>query len=125
MFIKVIRLVTGESVVASIVEETKDYVDLYRPIKLYFAPKSQNAVGVMMTKWDYIVDFEHPTRVFKTSIVSVAEPLDNFKESYIEFYNSYDEPSEEVGEEDETSNHLEKIMDLLKTIGPKANTTIH
>jgi hypothetical protein len=126
MFIKVFRMSTGESIIASVVEETKEYIDLYRPIKLYFAPKGETSVGVMMMKWDYIVNFEHPTRVFKNSIVSVAEPTENFKDSYMEFYNQYDSPvEEEEDEEDDTSSNLNKIIDLLKVLGPKANTTFH
>jgi hypothetical protein len=128
MFIKVFRMSTGESIIASVVEETKEYVDLYRPIKLYFSPRGETSVGVMMAKWDYIVNFEHPTRVFKNSIVSVAEPTENFKDSYVEFYNQYDSSEEEDDdneEEDDTSSNLSKVIDLLKVLGPKANTTFH
>lgn len=120
MICKLIKLVTGESIIGNITEETKVYIDIHRPIKVFVAPKGQDALGIMMTKWDYISNYDVPARVFKHSIVSVSEPHEGFKESYLEMYNQLDKDPEEEDAEESISNEFNEMKKQFDS----SNTTI-
>ena len=128
MYCKVLKLLTGETIICSIAQETKTYIDVEKPIKILVAPVGKDSFNVMLVKWDPTVDFSLPVRVFKQSIVSVAEPNNDFRESYMEVYNKYDvkdSESEERDEIDDLSDELEALVDMLAKHSSNNNATYH
>lgn len=128
MYCKVLKLLTGETIISSISQETKTYIDVEKPIKIIIAPTGKDSFNVMLVKWDPIVDFNLPVRIFKQSIVSVAEPSQDFRDSYMEIYNKYDvkeSKSEERDEIDDLSDELEALVDMLAKHTSNSNATYH
>jgi hypothetical protein len=80
---------------------------------------------VLFTKWDYTVDYELPMRIFKTSIVFVGEPDQQFKDSYKEMYLEFDRPKKQElsfeDEEDDLSIELDEIVNRLQKITSNTN----
>lgn len=130
MHCKVLKLSTGETIIGSVETESVTYVDVLRPIKILIAPHGEETFNVVMVKWDPTVDFNLPIRVFKTSIVSVAEPGHQFKKSYLEIYDEYENKNKVENEKeeldfdtvDDLSKELEKLVSMMKS---SANTTLH
>jgi hypothetical protein len=133
MICKVLKLSTGETIIASIEVEATSFIDIRRPVKVILVPQNENTFTAMMMKWDSSMNFDLPVRIFKSSIVSVAEPTESFKDSYIEIYSEFEtylngiddsEDQRDVRDvsDDDLSSDLEKIMKLMKS---SANTTIH
>lgn len=130
MYCKVLRLSTGDTIIASITEEASSYIDVFRPIKVAIASKTDNTFNVMLLKWDPTTNFSLPMRIFKTGIVSVGEPNDEFLNSYMEIYNEYEQKTDDVEDKitkmetvDDLSDELERLLDLMKA---SSNTvTLH
>lgn len=127
MYCKVLKLSTGETIIGSIVEETKIYIDVEKPIKVVVAPRGKDSFNVVLVKWDPTVDFDLPSRIFKTSIVSVGEPTKDFRESYMEIYNKYDSKEDNESERDEIDDLSDELEALVEMLGKQAssNATYH
>jgi hypothetical protein len=131
MFCKVLKLINGETILGGITEETKTYVDIFRPVKVAISSRDTKSYNVILLKWDPTIDYETPTRIFKTAIVSVSEPTEDFLNSYKEIYEEFDnkQTTEDVEEEssintvDDLSEELEKLMHLMSK--NSSNTTFH
>lgn len=130
MHCKVLKLATGETIIGSVETESATYVDVHRPIKILIAPRGEETFNVVMIKWDPTVDFNLPVRVFKSSIVSVAEPANEFRKSYLEIYEDYEQKNSSKDKEedlelntvDDLSAELEKLVSMMKN---SSNTTYH
>jgi hypothetical protein len=130
MYCKVLKLATGETIIGSVETESATYVDVHRPIKILIAPRGEETFNVVMIKWDPTVDFNLPVRVFKSSIVSVAEPANEFRKSYLEIYEEYEQKTSSKDKEedlelntvDDLSAELEKLVSMMKN---SSNTTYH
>lgn len=130
MICKVLKLSTGETIITSVEVEATSFIDIRRPVKIMLVPRDENTFSAMMVKWDSSMNFDLPVRIFKTAIVSVAEPTESFRESYIEIYSEFETYLNETEEsdkqenekEDDISSDLEKIMKMIKS---SANTTLH
>ena len=128
MYCKVLKLSTGETIIGSIIEETKVYVDVEKPIKIVVAPRGKDSFNVMLVKWDPMTDFSFPSRIFKTSIVSVGEPTHDFRESYMEIYNKYESKEDDVvSDRDEVDDLSDELEALVEMMGNQAssNATYH
>jgi hypothetical protein len=130
MLCKVLKLSSGETVIGNITEESRGYVEVHRPLKVVLHPTPTGNMAVALMKWDPVADFDLPSRIFKQSIVSVSEPSDEFKENYIEIYDKYSKKDFEVEvpeKEDDTSENLSKIEEMLKEMMQSSNTkhTLH
>jgi hypothetical protein len=131
MLCKVLKLSSGETVIGNITEESRGYVEVHRPLKVVLHPTSSGNMAVALMKWDPVADFNLPSRIFKQSIVSVSEPSEEFKDNYIEIYDKYSKKDFEVEvsekEEDDTSENLTKIEEMLKEMMMQSNTkhTLH
>ena len=133
MFCKVIKLSNGETIIASITKEERNYILVERPIRSHIVPIEEGTYRVMLVRWDPTIDFSLPVKVFKENIISVGDPTKEFLDSYLEVYNNYEKYllQEDAEEEDEyeekegevDNEKIEAIMRLLS--GPGANTTIH
>lgn len=130
MHCKVLKLATGETIIGSVETEGATYVDVHRPIKILIAPRGEETFNVVMIKWDPTVDFNLPVRLFKSAIVSVAEPANEFRKSYLEIYEDYDQKTSSKNKEedlelntvDDLSAELEKLVSMMKNT---SNTTYH
>lgn len=130
MYCKVLKLATGETIIGSVETESATYVDVHRPIKILIAPRGEETFNVVMIKWDPTVDFNLPVRVFKSSIVSVAEPATEFRKSYLEIYEEYEQKTSSKDKEEDLelntvndlSAELEKLVSMMKN---SSNTTYH
>jgi hypothetical protein len=128
MICKIIKLVTGETIAGNVVEETSLYIDVMRPVRLIVAPKKDNSVSIIFGKWDYTVNFDLPIRVFKSGLVSVGEPMDDFKNSYKEMYNEAEKEilSFDEKEDDDLSSELEEIVKAFSNTTSNTETkTFH
>jgi MinD-like ATPase involved in chromosome partitioning or flagellar assembly len=131
MLCKVLKLNSGETVIGNITEESRGYVEVHRPLKVVIHATPSGSMAVALMKWDPIADFNLPSRIFKQSIVSVSEPSEEFRDNYLEVYNKYDskdfEEEEDHKEEDDTSENLSKIEEMLKDMMQSSNTkhTLH
>jgi len=130
MLCKVLKLNNGETIIGNIIEESRGYVEIHRPLRIIIHPTQTGDMSVALIKWDPIADFESPSRIFKHSIVSVSEPSEEFKENYIEIYDKYSKKDFEVEvpeKEDDTSENLSKIEEMLKEMIQSSNTkhTLH
>jgi hypothetical protein len=128
MICKIIKLVTGETVAGNVVEETAQYIDVMRPVRIVVTPKSNDSVSVLFARWDHTSDFDLPIRIFKSGLVSVGEPMEDFKQSYKEMYDGVDEKKsslsfddEDEDEEDNLSNELEEIVNNLQKMASNTN----
>jgi len=126
MICKIIKLSTGDIIIGNITEESRSYIDIHRPIRIILAPKGPSSMGVMMVKWDPISDFEIPSRIMKHGIIAVSEPDDDFKKSYIDFYEKH-EQGDMKQQTDDFEPNLEKIEELMTKLGITPNTsyTLH
>jgi hypothetical protein len=128
MICKIIKLVTGETIAGNVVEETSLYIDVMRPVRLVVSPKGNTSVSILFGKWDYTVNFDLPIRVFKSGLVSVGEPMDDFKNSYKEMY---DEAEKEIlsfdeKEDDDLSSELGEIVKAFSNTTSNTETkTFH
>ena len=134
MYCKILKLSTGETIAGNIVEETSIYIDVMRPVRLIIAPKESNSLSVLFTRWDHTVDYNLPMRVFKTSIVFVGEPDQQFRDSYKEMYLEFDrsekeqltfEDDDEDAIVDDLSNELDEIVKKLSAVSNTENKTYH
>lgn len=128
MSCKLLKLTTGETIIAVVVSETSSYVEIHRAIKILMTPKGTDSYAILMVKWDAAMDFEEPVKVFKTSIVSVAEPEAQFKKSYMEVFEEYENKNEflednvEIKTVDDLANEIDQLMSMFKA---SANNTLH
>ena len=126
MFCKVLKLINGETILGSIVEETKTYVDVFRPVKVAISARDSKSYNVLLLKWDPTIDYSTPTRLFKSAIVSVSEPTEDFLNSYKEVYEEYDNDSKEESKEIETVDDLAEELEKLVEMMSSSNThTFH
>ena len=114
MFCKILKLSNGETIISDISEETKTYVDVFRPIRLMHLNSGNKTVQVFFARWDPSVDLTKPIRIFKSAIVSVAEPEKDFLESYEDIYKDYE--NDEVEIESKKSSDIDKSEKELETV---------
>ena len=98
MICKILKLTSGDTVIGNIVEESKGFVEIHRPMRVVIIPKplEENVFHMSMMKWDPLINFTIPSRIFKQSIVSVSEATNDVLEVYTELYNQF-----EAGEHEE------------------------
>ena len=128
MICKLIKLNTGESIIASVMSETSTYIEVHRAIKILMTPKGTESYAILMVKWDPSMDFEVPVRVLKNAIVSIGEPEEQFKKSYMEVYEEYDlknaflEDEVDIKTVDDLANEIDNLFNMLNS---SANNTLH
>jgi len=138
--VKIIRMQTGEDIMASMVgEEQEETVLLEDPMRLIFRRMPTGQTVMMMMPWlpvELIKD--NNALIYNSDIVTVIEP----KESMIEYYENLViktllemEKSEEMiagllkvqaGEEEDTEGEEEYSMeDLIQFVEEVKNRTLH
>jgi len=75
MLCKVLKLTNGDTLIGNIVEESRSYIEVHRPMKVNIVLKNadDDTFSLSMMKWDLLTNFDLPSRIFKQSIVSVSE----------------------------------------------------
>ena len=131
MLCKILKLSSGDTVIGNVVEESKGYIEVHRPMRVVIVPRplEENTFHMSMMKWDPLMNFTFPSRIFKQSIVSVSEATDDVLEVYTELYNQFDAGEHEENivmknrNEESDSEEIKKIKGLSNV---SANTnTIH
>jgi len=130
MICKIVKLSNGDTVIGSITEETKVYIEIHRPMRVVVTPKTMNGVAnvfqLSMMKWDPLMNYNIPARVFKHSIVSVSEPTLDVGDSYVELYEHMEKNGEANSIDLEDEIELEEDSPSEDSIICVANTlTIH
>lgn len=129
--IKIIRMQTGEDIVANIVEEDEDSVLLNSPMRLIFR-RLQNGQSVMMMMPWLPVELikEDSTIVYLDDIITVMNPKDSMIEYYENIVNKslmdasdfddiLSEPEEDLEEINEITEELTERLEEIK------NRTLH
>ena len=131
MLCKILKLASGDTVIGNVVEESRGYIEVHRPMRVVIVPRAleQNTFHMSMMKWDPLMNFTFPSRIFKQSIVSVSEATDDVLEVYTELYNQFDAGEHEENivmqnrNEESDSEEIKKVKELSNV---SANThTIH
>ena len=132
MFCKIFKLSSGDTVIGNVVEESENYIEVHRPMRVVLVSRISDdyAFNLSMMKWDPLMNFTLPSRIFKHSIVSVSEATDDVLKVYAGLYNQF-----EVGEHEENTvmqNNIneefdsEEIKGIRSLDSVSANThTIH
>jgi hypothetical protein len=132
--IKIIRMQTGEDIVANIVEEDEDSVLLNSPMRLIFR-RLQNGQSVMMMMPWLPVELikEDSTIVYLDDIITVMNPKDSMIEYYENIVNKslmdasdfddiLSEPEEDLEDLEEINEITEELTERLEEI---KNRTLH
>ena len=132
--IKIIRMQTGEDIVANIVEEDEDSVLLNSPMRLIFR-RLQNGQSVMMMMPWLPVELikEDSTIVYLDDIITVMNPKDSMIEYYenivnkslmdaSDFDDTLSEPEEDLEDLEEINEITEELTERLEEI---KNRTLH
>lgn len=133
MFCKILKLTNGDTVIANIVEETKGYVEVHRPMRVVISPKASlqdHVYQLSMMKWDPLLNFSVPARIFKQNIVSVAEATNDVYKVYVELYDQFESGEEsdniELNEpEEKNPRDEEEAINTLLNLLTANNQTIH
>jgi hypothetical protein len=132
--IKIIRMQTGEDIVANIVEEDEDSVLLNSPMRLIFR-RLQNGQSVMMMMPWLPVELikEDSTIVYLDDIITVMNPKDSMIEYYENIVNKslmdasdfddiLSEPEEDLEDLEEINEITEELTERFEEI---KNRTLH
>ena len=132
--IRIVRLVSGEQLVAKISEhkDKKDFLYLHEPLKMEIVPKLSNDFMVeehmSLSEWIYQAESKEPP-IHKSKILTVANANDNLSEYYQNIKNHLKSRKWKVGTKKEMNEmsqeeeeHLTDI-DVLEYV--RGNRTVH
>ena len=118
MLCKVLKLTNGDTLIGNVVEESRSYIEVHRPMKVVLAPRisDNHMFSLSMMKWDPLMNFSIPARIFKQSIVSVSEATTEIVRVYGEAYNEFDsdnEPDIEIDDESQSEDRMSEIKEEI------------
>jgi hypothetical protein len=123
---KVLKLSNGETIVGNISKETVSYIDIELPLKILIMMHPQSGkMNLSILKWDPIMDYDQPVRIYKNSIVACAEPTKMMMNSYNEVLEQSKQmilEDEEEQPEDEITELNNMMTELLNRMKGKGNT---
>ena len=136
MICKILKLASGDTVIGNVVEESRGFIEVHRPMRVVIVPRAleENTFHMSMMKWDPLMNFTLNSRIFKQNIVSVSEATDEVLEVYTELYNQFEAGEHEeniiVQKRNEEFDPEEKVAEEIKRMktltNVSANThTIH
>jgi len=115
MICKILKLSNGDTLVGNVVEETKGFIEVHRPMRVVVLPKGEHMYSLSLTKWDPLMNFSIPARIFKQTIVSVSEATTDVIRIYGQAYTEFDDESEiEDDNEVESENRMDDIKEEIK-----------
>ena len=130
MLCKVLKLTNGDTLIGNVVEESRSYIEVHRPMRVVLVPRvsDEHSFSLSMMKWDPLTNFDLPSRIFKQSIVSVSEATSEiirvYGEAYIEF-DSNEEDEIEIQPDDRMSEIKEEIDKMRSTMTSSNNHILH
>ena len=130
MLCKLLKLVNGDTIIGNVVEESRTFIEVHRPMKVVLVPKiSENHMfSLSMMKWDPLSDFDLPARIFKQSIVSVSEATAEIVRVYGETYKEFesiDNSEIEIQSDSRVSEIKEEIERLRSAMTSSNNHILH
>jgi hypothetical protein len=115
MICKILKLSNGDTLVGNVVEETKGFIEVHRPMRVVVLPKGEHMYSLSLTKWDPLMNFSIPARIFKQTIVSVSEATTDVIRIYGQAYTEFDDESEiEDDNEVESENRMDDIKEEIE-----------
>ena len=130
MLCKVLKLTNGDTLIGNVVEESRGYIEVHRPMRVVLVPRvsDSHSYSLSMMKWDPLTNFDLPSRIFKQSIVSVSEATSEIIRVYGEAYKEF-ESSEvdeiEIQPDDRMSEIKEEIDKKRSTMTSSNNHILH
>ena len=130
MLCKVLKLTNGDTIIGNVVEESRGYIEVHRPMRVVLVPRisDEHTFSLSIMKWDPLTNFDLPSRIFKQSIVSVSEATSEIIRVYGEAYKEF-ESSEvdeiEIQPDDRMSEIKDEIDKMRATITSSNNHILH
>ena len=130
MLCKVLKLTNGDTLIGNVVEESRGYIEVHRPMRVVLVPRisDNHTFSLSMMKWDPLTNFDLPSRIFKQSIVSVSEATSEIIRIYGEAYKEFDSSEEdeiEIQPDDRMSEIKEEIDKMRSTKTSSNNPILH
>jgi hypothetical protein len=116
MLCKVLKLTNGDTLIGNVVEESRGFIEVHRPMRVVVVPKNDYTYSLSFTKWDPLMNYSIPARIFKQSIVSVAEATTEIIKVYGEAYEEFDleiEPDTEIDDENQSEDRMSEIKEEI------------
>ena len=129
MLCKVLKLTNGDTLIGNVVEESRGFIEVHRPMRVVVVPKDEYMYSLSLTKWDPLMNFSIPARIFKQSIVSVSEATTEIVRVYGEAYNEFDsdnEPESEIddGQSENRMSEIKEEIDRMRASMTSSNNHI-
>jgi hypothetical protein len=130
MLCKVLKLTNGDTLIGNVVEESRGFIEVHRPMRVVLVPKTadDHTFSLSMMKWDPLTNFDLPSRIFKQSIVSVSEATSEIIRVYGEAYKEFESSEEdeiEIQPDDRMSEIKEEIDKMRSTMTSSNNHILH
>ena len=130
MLCKVLKLTNGDTLIGNVVEESRGYIEVHRPMRVVLVPRvsDEHSFSLSIMKWDPLTNFDLPSRIFKQSIVSVSEATSEIIRVYGEAYREFDSGEEdeiEIQPDDRMSEIKEEIVKMRATMTSSNNHILH
>ena len=130
MLCKVLKLTNGDTLIGNVVEESRGYIEVHRPMRVVLVPRvsDSHSFSLSMMKWDPLTNFDLPSRIFKQSIVSVSEATSEIIRVYGEAYKEFESSEEdeiEIQPDDRMSEIKEEIDKKRSTMTSSNNHILH
>jgi hypothetical protein len=130
MLCKVLKLTNGDTIIGNVVEESRGYIEVHRPMRVVLVPRisDEHTFSLSMMKWDSLTNFDLPSRIFKQSIVSVSEATSEIVRVYCELYKEFESSEEdeiEIQPDDRMSEIKEEIEKMRSTMTSSNNHILH
>ena len=130
MLCKVLKLTNGDTLIGNVVEESRGYIEVHRPMRVVLVPRisDDHTYSLSMMKWDPLTNFDLPSRIFKQSIVSVSEATSEIVRVYGEAYKEFESSEEdeiEIQPDDRMSEIKEEIDKMRSTMTSSNNHILH
>ena len=128
MLCKVLKLTNGDTLIGNVVEETKGFIEVHRPMRVVILSKGEHMYSLSLTKWDPLMNFSIPARIFKQSIVSVSEATTEIIRVYGEAYNEFDSDVESESlienESEDRMSEIKEEIDRMRVAMTSSNNHI-
>lgn len=130
MLCKVLKLTNGDTLIGNVVEESRGYIEVHRPMRVVLVPRisDDHTFSLSMMKWDPLTNFDLPSRIFKQSIVSVSEATSEIIRVYGEAYKEFESREEdeiEIQPDDRMSEIKDEIDKMRETMSSSNNHILH
>jgi hypothetical protein len=130
MLCKVLKLTNGDTLIGNVVEESRGYIEVHRPMRVILVPRisDNHSFSLSMMKWDPLTNFDLPSRIFKQSIVSVSEATSEIIRVYGQAYKEFESSEEdeiEIEPDDRMSEIKEEIDKMRSTMTSSNNHILH